>query len=295
MTHSIGIKQEVVMLSNTQITEYHQDGYTVCPNFLSPEEVAQLVAEIEKIISGNTLANHDKKRMEMEPNQPSDGAKVRRLYEPCTHYPLFRKLSDSEKLLDAVEDLVGPNILFHYSKLNMKPPEIGSVVEWHQDLSYYPLTNRDSLAVLFYLDDADAENGCLQMLPGRHEGDLLAHTSEGYFQGRATEVVDSSEAALVEGKAGAAVFMHCMTPHASTTNRSNRPRRTLILSYRAADAFPIYYGEMTSHVETHTRVVRGNRAEMARFTMKEFPVPYYKDRSASLYELQERSRKGEIR
>ena len=283
------------MLSNTQITEYHQDGYTVCPNFLSPEEVAQLVAEIEKIISGNTLANHDKKRMEMEPNQPSDGAKVRRLYEPCTHYPLFRKLSDSEKLLDAVEDLVGPNILFHYSKLNMKPPEIGSVVEWHQDLSYYPLTNRDSLAVLFYLDDADAENGCLQMLPGRHEGDLLAHTSEGYFQGRATEVVDSSEAALVEGKAGAAVFMHCMTPHASTTNRSNRPRRTLILSYRAADAFPIYYGEMTSHVETHTRVVRGNRAEMARFTMKEFPVPYYKDRSASLYELQERSRKGEIR
>ncbi len=283
------------MLSNAQITEYHQDGYTVCPNFLSPEEVAQLVAEIEKIISGNTLANHDKKRMEMEPNQPSDGAKVRRLYEPCTHYPLFRKLSDSEKLLDAVEDLVGPNILFHYSKLNMKPPEIGSVVEWHQDLSYYPLTNRDSLAVLFYLDDADAENGCLQMLPGRHEGDLLAHTSEGYFQGRATEVVDSSEAALVEGKAGAAVFMHCMTPHASTTNRSNRPRRTLILSYRAADAFPIYYGEMTSHVETHTRVVRGHRAEMARFTMKEFPVPYYKDRSASLYELQERSRKGEIR
>ena len=283
------------MLSNTQITEYHQDGYTVCPNFLSPEEVAQLVAEIEKIISGNTLANHDKKRMEMEPNQPSDGAKVRRLYEPCTHYPLFRKLSDSEKLLDAVEDLVGPNILFHYSKLNMKPPEIGSVVEWHQDLSYYPLTNRDSLAVLFYLDDADAENGCLQMLPGRHEGDLLAHTSEGYFQGRATEVIDSSEAALVEGKVGAAVFMHCMTPHASTTNRSNRPRRTLILSYRAADAFPIYYGEMTSHVETHTRVVRGHRAEMARFTMKEFPVPYYKDRSASLYELQERSRKGEIR
>ena len=154
-------------------------------------------------------------------------------------------------MLAAVKDLIGPNLLFHYSKLNMKPPEIGSVVEWHQDLSYYPLTNRDSLAVLFYLDDANAENGCLQMLPGRHEGDLLAHTREGYFQGRATEVVDSSEAVLVEGKAGTAIFMHCMTPHASVTNRSDHPRRTLILSYRAADAFPIYYGEMTSHVETH--------------------------------------------
>ena len=283
------------MLNNTQITEYHQDGYTVCPNFLTPDEVAQLLAETGKIIGGNTLANHDKDRLEMEPDQPPDGAKVRRLYEPCSYYPSFRTLSESEKLLDAVEGLIGSNLLYHYSKLNMKPPEIGSVVEWHQDLSYYPMTNRDSLAVLFYLDDADAENGCLQMLPGLHEGDLLAHTREGYFQGRATEVVDSSEAVLAEGKAGTVIFMHCMTPHASVTNRSNRPRRTLILSYRAADAFPIYYGEMTSHVETHTRLVRGHRAQMARFTMKEFPVPYYKERSASLYELQERSRKGEIR
>ena len=180
------------MLNNTQITEYHQDGYTVCPNFLTPDEVAQLLSETEKIISGNTLANHDKDRLEMEPDQPPDGAKVRRLYEPCSYYPPFRTLSESGKLLDAVEGLIGSNILYHYSKLNMKPPEIGSVVEWHQDLSYYPMTNRDSLAVLFYLDDADAENGCLQMLPGRHEGDLLAHTREGYFQGRATEAVDSS-------------------------------------------------------------------------------------------------------
>ena len=282
------------MLSNTQITEYHQAGYAVCPNFLTSDEVTQLSAETERISSGNTLASHDKNRLEMEPDQPPNGTKVRRLYEPCTHYPLFRALSESDKLLDAMEDLIGPNLLFHYSKLNMKPPEIGSVVEWHQDLSYYPLTNRDSLAVLFYLDDADAENGCLQMLPDRHEGDLLAHTREGYFQGRATQGVDSSEAVLAEGKAGAAIFMHCMTPHASITNRSNRSRRTLILSYRAADAFPIYYGEMTSHVETHTRLVRGHRAQMARFTMKEFPVPYYKGKSVSLYELQERSRKGEI-
>jgi hypothetical protein len=41
-------------------------------------------------------------------------------------------------------------------------------------------------------------------------------------------------------------------------------------------------------------LVRGHRAQMARFTMKEFPVPYYKEKSVSLYELQERSRKGEI-
>ena len=51
--------------------------------------------------------------------------------------------------------------MFHYSKINMKPPSIGSVVEWHQDLSYYPLTNSSSLAVLIYLDDADVEERVL--------------------------------------------------------------------------------------------------------------------------------------
>ncbi len=283
------------MLTEAQITEYHQNGYTVYPDFLNSDEVAELLTETEKIIHGATLVNHDKDRMEMEPDQPRDGAKVRRLYEPCSHYPLFRELSESDKLLDSVEQLLGPNLLFHYSKLNMKPPEIGSVVEWHQDLSYYPLTNRDSLAVLFYLDDADVENGCLQMQPGRHEEPLLAHARDGYFQGGATEAVDSSHAVLIKGKAGAAIFMHCMTPHASIANRSNRPRRTLILSYRAADAFPIYYGEMTSRIEAYTRLVRGDQTEVARFTMKEFPIPRYKEKSASLYELQERSRKGEAR
>ena len=88
---------------------------------------------------------------------------------------------------------------------------------------------------------------------------------DGYFQGKVTEEVDSSEAVLIEGAAGGAIFMHGMTPHASTTNRSERSRRTLILSYRAA-----------------------------RFTMSEFPIPCFRQEIASLYELQEQSREGKI-
>ena len=283
------------MLSTGQIIEYDQIGYTVQPDFLNPAEVAGILAETGRITGGSTLGDHDETRMEMEPDQPPEGNRVRRLYEPCTHYPLFKELSGSEKLVDAVEQLLGPDLMFHYSKINMKPPEIGSVVEWHQDLSYYPLTNRDSLAVLFYLDDADRENGCLQLLPGRHRGELLGHMRDGFFQGKVVEKMDASGAALVEGRAGTAIFMHCMTPHASIANRSQRARRTLILSYRAADAYPLYCGETTLRIEANARLVRGKRAQTARFTMKEFPVPHHQEKSASLYELQERSRKRDIR
>ena len=200
--------------------------------------MAALLADMEAICAGNTLARHDKSRLEMEPDQGPDGALVRRIYEPCTHYPRFRAFSESATLLDCVEQLLGPDLVFHYSKINMKPPAIGSVVEWHQDLSYYPLTNPDSVSILFYLDDADEENGCLQVIPGAHLRPLLDHTRDGYFQGRVTEPVDESRAVLLEGKAGSVIFMDAMLPHASVTNRSRRPRRTLILSYRAADAFP---------------------------------------------------------
>lgn len=281
------------MLKDTQVTAFQRDGFAVCESFLTPGEVADLLAEADAAIAGNTLAEHNADRMEMEPEQAPHGTAVRRLYEPCTYYPVSRALSESTKLLDSVEQLFGPDLLFHYSKLNMKPAKVGSVVEWHQDLCYYPMTNRDSLAVLFYLDDTDADNGALKLLPGRHQSALMQHTRDGYFQGRVTEEVDESDVVLAEGPAGTATFMHGLTPHASAPNTSGRPRRTLILAYRAADAIPLFLGPMTAKHETHVRLVRGQQATAARFDGESVPLPRYKGEVSSLYDLQKKSREGQ--
>ena len=283
------------MFSPEQLAHYHREGYVVYPQFLSREEVAALLADIEAVSAGNTLAHHDKTRMEMEPHQPPDGTLVRRLYEPCTRYERFRAFSESSNLLDCVEQLFGPDIIFHYSKINMKPPHIGSVVEWHQDWSYYPLTNRDSVSILFYLDDASLENGCLQVIPRRQLQPLMDHTTGGFFRGKVTEKVDESQAVPLEGKAGSVIFMHCMTPHASVTNTSDKSRRTLILSYRAADAYPIYCGVMSTSADPHLRLVRGQYAPAARVTESCIPIPRYETKIASLYELQEQARIAEKR
>ncbi len=282
------------MLSEKQLEEYRQQGYTVSRQLLGAEHVAALLAEAERVSAGNTLARHDKSRFEMEPNQPPEGTRLRRIYEPCTYYPTFRALSESDRLLECVKQLLGPDLEFHYSKINMKPPAIGSVVEWHQDLVYYPLTNSDSVSILIYLDDADRSNGCLQVLPGYHLRKPLNHTRDGYFQGGITEKVDESTAVALEAPAGSVIFMHCLTPHASIANRSDRPRRTLILSYRASDAYPIFAGEGTVAGESYVRLVRGVKRPIARFTFTEFPIPRSKERFRSLYELQEQARKERI-
>ena len=285
--------QRFSLLTDEQVTAFQHDGFAVCRNFLTAAEVGDLLGEADEAITGHTLADHNAERMEMEPEQSPDGTAVRRLYEPCTYYPVSRALSEMDRLLDGVEQLFGPDLLFHYSKLNMKPAKVGSVVEWHQDLCYYPMTNRDSLAVLFYLDDTDASNGALKLIPGQHTDALMQHTRDGYFQGRVTEPVNEADAVLAEGPAGTAIFMHGLTPHASAPNTSGRPRRTLILAYRAADAIPLFLGPMTAKHETHVRLVRGAPATQARFEGGSVPLPRYKGEISSLYDLQKKSREGQ--
>ena len=282
------------MLSKTQIQEYHTQGFLCVPDFLSPNLIATFLETADEVISSNTANDFDSTRVEMEPDQSPSGTKVRRIYEPCEYYAPFRRYSDSPEALNAVEQLIGHNIYLHYSKLNMKPAKLGSTVDWHQDLSYFPSTNGDSLAILIYLDDADVENGCLMALPKKHENDLMDHTSSGIFQGRITETIAESDAELLPGKAGTAIILHCLTPHASRPNLSERQRRTLIISYRATDSFPIFVDNRTIEVEKYLRLVRGKAADSARMEFKSFPIPVYRGKEASLYDLQAASREGSL-
>ena len=118
----------------------------------------------------------------------------------------------------------------------------------------------------------------------------MDHTRNGYFQGRITKPVDESQAVALEGEAGSTIFMHYLTPHASVVNTSSRPRRTLILSYRASDAYPVFAGEATAAAEAYVRQVRGVKRRMARFGFAEFPIPRQRTVTKSLYELQALSR-----
>ena len=275
------------MFSQAQLHQYRTHGYTVYPGFLDAETVETCLAEIDEVCRGQTLADHNDDRVEMEPHQPLEGTQVRRVYDPCTHYPLFRDIAESDTLMRCVEQLLGPDIYFGASKINVKPAKIGSVVRWHQDFAYGPLSNTKTVTVLFYLDDTDLENGCLQVLPGRHEGPLLDHTRDGFFQGQVTEPINDSDAVPIEGRIGTGIFLHCMTPHASVTNQSPRPRRTLIAMYRAADAYPLVCGPMTVNALDIERLVRGKPQPVAKFSMTEIAMPRFKQGTASLYQLQE--------
>lgn len=275
------------MLNHHKIKEFHKNGFTIFNEFLKKQFLNEILVEVNSTINSD---NNNTSIMEMEPEGNNS---IRRIYEPCSNYPICKKISESKELLDCVEQLIGKNIIFHYSKLNMKPPNVGSVVEWHQDLTYYPLTNQDSLAVLIYLDDASKENGCLQIIKKSHTDGVKNHTRDGFFQGRVIDKIETHDAEFIEASAGTVIFMHCMALHSSLKNKSTKPRRTLIISYRAADAYPIY-SKMTQNTESNIRLVRGSLSGVARFSMESFPIPKFHNEIKSLYQLQKDSRENII-
>lgn len=277
-------------LSDEQIDQYRNEGFVVVERLFDADDLARVDATIGQMTQQALAGGDFSKVLELEP-EPVDGKRVpRRIFNPYDQHETFRDLAHDARLLDKIESLIGGDFNLQHSKLNMKPAKVGSPVEWHQDMAYFPHTNDDLVTTLIYLDDATEENGCLQVLP-RHHTHFFDHSGpDGRFAGMITEsLADFGKPRSLPAPAGSAIFMHCITPHASLPNRSSRPRRTLIYEYRANDAFPIYYGEMTNLAEARFRMIRGRSARFARFGGPRPLIPNV-GKYSSLYELQSQAK-----
>lgn len=269
------------MLNSSDIQFYNDHGYLVVKNLFSNQMILKGLSAIDEVLSRNDADENSEK-------EPKDSSIVRRIWSPTNKHLTFLELAEDNQLLDIVQNLIGENILFHYSKLNMKGPKVGSLVEWHQDFSYYPHTNSDLLTALIFLDDATIENGCLQVIPGSHKYGLQSHNIDGFFRGKIQEV-DENDTVYIEAKAGDVLFLHCLTMHASAVNTSAVPRRTFLPAYRSADSFPIYFGPHAAHNEPGIKLLRGQISRKARVDQGVHHLPIAKTEFGSIYEIQEGS------
>jgi phytanoyl-CoA hydroxylase len=172
--------QRLLVNDTTKLAEsYRENGFAVAERFFDAEYVARLNGAIEEVLDVPDVSS-------VAELEPGDAAIPRRIWSPTKRHAAFERTVADPRLLDVIEQLVGPDILFHYSKLHMKGPRVGSVVEWHQDFSYYPHTNTDLVTAMVYLDAATMQNACLQALPGSHRLGLADHDVDGYFRGKVT-------------------------------------------------------------------------------------------------------------
>ena len=257
------------MLSQDQIDSYHRNGYLGVEGVLSDGEVFELRATTDLFVEESREVTEHTNVFDLEPGHTREAPKLRRLKSPIEHHDVYRRALRHPRILEIVSQLIGYGLRCNGNKLNMKLPEIGSPVEWHQDWGFYPHTNDDLLAVGICIDDMTIENGALLVVPGSHRGPIFDHHYEGHFSGAITDpAFDDKSAVPVVLKAGGISIHHARTIHGSTPNRSKHPRRLLLFQYCAIDAWPL--AQVSDWEKFNATIVRGEPTNVPR--VREVPV-----------------------
>src|SRR5262245_16937063 len=258
-----------------QLAAYKTDGYLVFPELLDASELDVLRSALVEVLRDAEGLTETNDRFSVT-RTDDGGYSVRRIFDPIARHPAFHDLVLNPKILDVVENLIGPNIQLHHTKLNLKPPSSGEArFEWHQDYPFFPHTNFDLLAVMIYLDDSTEENGCLTIIPGSHQWGPRNHlfAKDGAFSSQLEDksvVNDPSRWLRVPVPAGGMELHHCNMLHSSTANRGTKPRSAMVIQYRAADNAEL--GGNKDRVGNGLQV-RGENPYRARMIAGTFKLP----------------------
>jgi len=208
------------ILSAKQIAQYESDGYVGPIRVLSTEQAARVRARLEDF-------------------ERSQGGPLSGALRTKSHL-LFTWLSDlirEERILDAIEDLYGGDILCWSTNFFIKEPHDPAFVSWHQDSTYWGLSRPDVVTAWVALSESNRANGALQVVPGTHKMDQIPHRdtySHGNLLTRGQEVavdVDESRVATIELEPGEMSLHHVRIIHGSAPNQSDRRRIGFAIRY----------------------------------------------------------------
>ena len=212
-------------LSSAQVASYERDGFLSPVAALTSDEAARGRVQLEAFEQavGGPLT--------------SDATDPR--YRSRTHVLLawVHGLACHPAILDAVEDLIGPDILVYTSTWFIKEPESTAIAAWHQDATYFGLRPYVHVTAWLALTEATAANGCMEFLPGSHAGGQQPHragvvdSSVNRARQAVVGEIDDAPAVHAPLQPGEFSLHHTLLLHRSQPNRSRGRRIGLAISY----------------------------------------------------------------
>ena len=207
------------ILTEAQLAEYEELGFVHSIPVLSDEEVRHYRAEVERTCAalGGGVTRLDGLHLFF-----------RWAWDLCTH----------PRLLDCMEQLLGPDILLKSTRLFYKHGRSASFVGWHQDGITERLADGRVPAVWLGLTEATVENGCLRVAPRSHRLGLIPHAPRPHADNLTTEGVTAlaevAEAYDIVMRPGEMSLHHPLILHASNPNRSDDSRIGFTATYSTA-------------------------------------------------------------
>ncbi len=216
------------LLSASQVEAYARDGFVSPVDVLSSDEVKRFRQELQD--------------WEKDRGQAID------FPEKSKSYLLFNwadQLVHHPRILDAVEDVIGPDILVYHSTLFLKEANTPAYVRWHQDSTYFYLSPHLHITAWVALSDASIAAGCMQVLPGSHQWGAFAHDDKPeptnmIRRGQGiSDRFDDVQGTFIPVGLGQMSLHHTDLVHASGANTSSDRRIGFAISYIPAHVKPV--------------------------------------------------------
>ena len=263
-------------LSPEQIKQYQDKGYLAPIVALTKDEANEVKEEIEFI----------------EKKWPNELKGLGRNYVHLIS-PIFDKIVHNSKILDAVEDIIGKNILVGGTTLFIKDPDKKGFVSFHQDAKYIGFEPHNWVTAWLAITDSNEENGCMRMYSGTHKEGLKVHNEKFndknlLTRGQTVENVPIEQTEPVILKAGQMSLHHPKIVHGSGVNRSNKRRIGFVIqSYIGTNVEQVIgkvyvqqaRGEDTfnyhNHVERPTSTMGEKNINIRKMAMEELSNIFY--------------------
>ena len=232
------------MLTREQIERYRYDGYLFPFPALTPEELSECNAGMSRYEAwlGKRINESDRRWRSAA----------------YVFLPWLDGLVQHRRILDVVEDLIGPDILVYTATFFIKEAHSPTFAAWHQDATYFGLDPHEHVTAWVALSDANAEAGCMEVVSSegaprqmRHAALGLEHSINGGGQA-IVEPIEDAGAVMMELPAGSFSLHHTLCAHRSAPNLANHRRVGIGISYIPAHC------RLTGTVRMCARLVRGH-------------------------------------
>ena len=205
------------VLTTQQVEQFREAGFLSPVDVMSEDEATQYLERLESAERAHPAELNSENRN-----------------NPHLAFTFLDELAHHPVVVDAVEDLLGPNLSLWGSVLFIKEPQSKSFVSWHQDATYMGIEPHEYITPWIALTPSNPENGCMRMIPGSHkspvrEHDDTFHEDNILTRGQAIEDIDESTAVDLVLRPGQMSLHHARVIHGSRPNQSDRRRVGFVL------------------------------------------------------------------
>ncbi len=200
------------ILSQSQIDQYHEQGFVLPVDVMSEEEAAEYLRQLEEAEA--------KYPEHLNAENRNNTHLVLKCLDELAHHPI---------VVDAIEDLLGSDFSLWGSVLFIKEPQTKHFVSWHQDATYMGIEPKNFATPWIALTPSNLESGCMTMVPGTHKDGIRHHDdtfSEDNILTRGQNIpdLDLSKSVDLILRPGQMSIHNAQVIHASQPNKSKQRR-----------------------------------------------------------------------